>query len=38
MTEHEFMGNVAFFILIVFTLTLVGAMYYDQKKQKEKKN
>ena len=34
--NYEFMGNLAFIILIGSILILFGAMVYDQKKQQEK--
>ena len=34
--NNEFMGNVAFIILIVSLFSMFGYMLYDQKKQQEK--
>lgn len=37
MSEHELMGNIAFFILIISTSIFVGIMLYDQKRRYSKK-
>ena len=38
LNDYESMGQLAFVIFFVAIFILFGAMVYDQKKQKEKKN